>query len=72
MLLLPRREIDRLQGRVQEKGYTIVPLQVYLKGNKAKVEIGLARGKRLYDKREAIAKRDTLTVPVTSPFKVKF
>lgn len=58
-LLLHRQEIARLASRVQEKGYTIVPLRMYLKGNLAKVEIALARGKRLYDKREAIAKRDS-------------
>ncbi len=58
-LLMHRREINRLQGKVQEKGYTIVPLRLYLKDNKwAKVEIALARGKKLYDKREAIRKRD--------------
>ncbi len=58
-LLLHKQEIARLASRVQEKGYTIVPLRMYLKGNLAKVEIALARGKRLYDKREAIAKRDS-------------
>ncbi len=58
-LLLHRREIDRLQGRVQEKGYTVVPTKLYLKDGRAKVEIALARGKRLYDKREAIAKRES-------------
>jgi SsrA-binding protein len=57
-LLLKRQEIDRLTGRVQERGYTIVPLRVYLKGSWAKIEIALARGKRKYDKREAISKRD--------------
>jgi SsrA-binding protein len=57
-LLLRRREIDRLASRVRERGYTIVPVRVYLKGDRAKVEIALARGKRKYDKREAIAKRD--------------
>lgn len=57
-LLLHRREIDRLISRVYERGYTIVPLQMYLRDGLAKVEIGLARGKRKYDKREAIAKRD--------------
>lgn len=57
-LLMHRREIMRLFGRVQEKGLTLVPLKVYLKKNRAKVEIGLARGKKLYDKREAISKRD--------------
>jgi SsrA-binding protein len=53
-----RREINRLQGKVQEKGYTIVPLRLYLRNNRAKVEIALVRGKKLYDKRRAIAKRD--------------
>jgi SsrA-binding protein len=57
-LLLHRREIDRLTSRVQERGYTIVPTRIYLKEGRAKVEIALARGKRKYDKREAIAKRD--------------
>jgi len=57
-LLLHRREINRLIGRVQERGYTIVPLRMYLKDGWAKVEIALARGKRKYDKREAIARRD--------------
>ncbi|MBN1135821.1 MAG: SsrA-binding protein SmpB [Anaerolineae bacterium] len=58
-LLLHRREIDRLAGKVQEKGYTVIPTRLYLKDGRAKVEIGLARGKKLYDKREAIAKRDS-------------
>jgi len=58
-LLLHRQEINRLMGRVQEKGLTIIPLRVYLKKNRAKVEVALVRGKRQYDKREAIAKRDT-------------
>lgn len=58
-LLLHRREIDRWLGKAEQKGYTIVPLKLYLKDNRAKVEIGLARGKRQYDKREAIAKRDS-------------
>lgn len=57
-LLLNRREIDRLQGRVTEKGYTVVPVRLYLKDGRAKVEIALVRGKRQYDKRQAIAKRD--------------
>jgi SsrA-binding protein len=57
-LLLHRREIARLVSRVQERGYTIVPVKLYLKEGLAKVEIALARGKRKYDKREAIAKRD--------------
>jgi SsrA-binding protein len=58
-LLLNRREIDRLISRVQERGYTIIPLRIYLKRGRAKVEIGLARGKRQYDKRAAIAKRES-------------
>jgi SsrA-binding protein len=58
-LLLHRREIDRLQGRAQEKGYTVIPTRVYLKDGRAKVEIALARGKKLYDKRESLAKRDS-------------
>jgi SsrA-binding protein len=58
-LLLHRREIDRLQGRSQEKGYTIVPTKLYLKDGRAKVEIALAKGKKLYDKRQTIAERDS-------------
>jgi len=58
-LLLHRREIERLQSRAQEKGFTVIPTKLYLKDGRAKVEIGLARGKRLYDKREALAKRDS-------------
>jgi SsrA-binding protein len=58
-LLLHRREIDRLQARVQEKGFTVVPTRLYLKDGRAKVEIALARGKKLYDKRQSIAKRDS-------------
>jgi len=54
-----KREIFRLQGKVQERGYTLIPLRMYLKDNLAKIEIGLARGKKLYDKRETIAKRDS-------------
>lgn len=57
-LLMHRREINRLMGRVQEKGLTIVPLRMYLKNHRAKVEVALVRGKRQYDKREAISKRD--------------
>jgi len=57
-LLLHKGEINRLAGRVQEKGWTIIPLRMYLKGGWAKVEIGLARGKRQYDKRRDIAKRE--------------
>jgi len=57
-LLLHRREINRIIGRMRERGYTVVPLRMYLKNGRAKVEIALARGKRKYDKREAIARRD--------------
>ncbi len=57
-LLLHRRQINHLMDRVQQKGLTLVPLKLYLKGNRAKLELGLCRGKKLYDKREAIAERD--------------
>lgn len=57
-LLLHKQEINKLLGATSEKGYTIMPLQVYLKNSRAKIEIGLAKGKKLYDKREAIAKKD--------------
>lgn len=57
-LLMHRKEIDRLVSKIKEKGFTLVPLQVYLKGSLVKVEIGLARGKKLYDKREDLAKKD--------------
>ena len=57
-LLLHKQEINKLAGKIAEKGYTLVPLQVYFKDGKAKVEIGLARGKKLYDKRQDIAKKD--------------
>ena len=57
-LLLHRREINRLADNVQAKGYTIIPLRLYLRRGLAKVEIALAKGKRKYDKRQAIAKRD--------------
>lgn len=58
-LLLHRREINRLIDRVLTRGYTIVPTKLYLKDGRAKLEIALARGKHKYDKREAIAKRDS-------------
>lgn len=57
-LLLHSYEINKLNGRIAEKGYTLVPLRVYLKNSLVKVEIGLARGKKLYDKRESLAKKD--------------
>lgn len=57
-LLLHKSEINKLIGETTLKGYTIIPLKVYLKRGKVKVEIGLARGKKLYDKRESLAKKD--------------
>ena len=57
-LLLHKYEINKLAGKVAEKGLTLVPLQVYFKDGRVKVEIGLARGKKLYDKRQDIAKKD--------------
>lgn len=57
-ILLHRRQIDELSGAVVRKGLTLVPLKLYLKNGIAKVELGLARGKKAYDKREAIALRD--------------
>jgi SsrA-binding protein len=57
-LLLNRREIDRLSSRVAERGLTIVPLALYFKDGKAKIQIGLGRGKKTYDKRQDLARRD--------------
>lgn len=57
-LLLHKKEINKLIGKVSEKGYSIIPLEVYFKGPRVKVKIGLARGKKLYDKREALAKKE--------------
>lgn len=57
-LLLHKYEINKLAGKIAEQGYTLVPLQVYFSKGKAKMEIGLARGKKLYDKRQDIAKKD--------------
>ncbi len=57
-LLLHQYEINKLAGEISQQGYTIVPLQVYLKNGRVKIEIGLARGKKNYDKRESIAKKD--------------
>ena len=57
-LLLHRREIGRLLGKVAERGLTLVPLRLYFKEGRAKIELGLARGKKLYDKRAAIRERD--------------
>lgn len=57
-LLMHKSEINKLLGKIKEKGFTLVPLQVYFKDGRAKLEIGLCRGKKLYDKRADIAKRD--------------
>ena len=57
-LLLHKYEINKIAGKIAEKGYTLVPLQVYFRGSLVKVEIGLAKGKKLYDKRQDIAKKD--------------
>lgn len=57
-LLLHKQEIHKMAGKTAQQGYTLVPLQVYFKDGKAKVEIGIAKGKKLYDKRQDIAKKD--------------
>ena len=57
-LLMHRYEINKLIGKRDQKGYTIVPLQIYFKGSLVKLEIALAKGKKLYDKRDSIAKKD--------------
>lgn len=57
-LLLHKREIERLRGRTLQKGYTLIPLKMYFKDSYAKVEIGLAKGKRLYERREKIKERE--------------
>lgn len=57
-LLLHRREIDYLDGKVRQQGLTLVPLRMYVKGNRIKLLVGLARGKKLWDKRQAMAERD--------------
>jgi SsrA-binding protein len=57
-LMLHNYEINKISGKMAEKGYTLVPLQVYFKGSLVKVEIALAKGKKLYDKRQDIAKKD--------------
>jgi SsrA-binding protein len=57
-LLMHRREINKLAGYIQNKGYTLIPLSIYLKGSRAKIELGVARGKKEFDKRRSIAERD--------------
>lgn len=58
-LLLHRKEIERIIGKIQEKGYTLIPTVLYLRRGRAKIEIALARGKKQYDKRQALAQRDS-------------
>lgn len=69
-LLLHKYEIMKLNGKIAEKGYTLVPIHVYFKGSLVKVEVGLARGKKLYDKRADIAKKDQRR-ELEKEFKVK-
>ena len=69
-LLLHKYEIMKLNGEIAEKGYTLMPLQVYFKGSLVKVQVGLARGKKLYDKRADIAKKDQRR-ELEKDFKVK-
>ena len=57
-LLLHKKEINKIFGKMKEQGITVVPLQVYFRGSLVKIEIGLAKGKKLYDKRDDIAKKD--------------
>ena len=57
-LLLNRNEIDKLYGMIKQKGVSLVPTKMYMKGNKVKLEIGIGKGKKLYDKREDMAKKD--------------
>lgn len=59
-LLLHKKEIERLKGKIQQKGYTLIPLKIYFKGPYAKVEVGLAKGKRQYEKRETIKERQAM------------
>ena len=69
-LLLHNYEINKIAGKMAQKGYTIVPLQIYFKGSLVKLDIALARGKKLYDKREDIAKKD-MRREAEKNFKVK-
>lgn len=69
-LLLHKSQINKIGGQLSQKGYTIVPLKVYFKGRLVKLEIGLAKGKKLFDKREAIAKKD-MRRETEREFKVK-
>lgn len=57
-LLLNRREIDKLYGMIKQKGFSLVPISMYFSGNKVKIELGIGKGKKLFDKREDLAKKD--------------
>jgi len=57
-LLLHRRELDRLRGRVEQEGYSVVPLQLYFKGSRVKVQLGVGKGKKQYDKRDDLKERE--------------
>jgi SsrA-binding protein len=61
-LLLHRNEIEKLRGKAQQKGYTLIPLKIYFKGSYAKVEVGFAKGKKHYEKRETIKEREAKKV----------
>ncbi|HID96889.1 MAG TPA: SsrA-binding protein SmpB [Thermodesulfobacteriaceae bacterium] len=69
-LLLNRREIRKLMGKTQERGYTIIPLKIYFRNGRAKVEIALAKGKKLYDKRETM-RRKTLEREFQKKYKIR-
>lgn len=69
-LLMHKYEINKLNAKLQQKGLTLVPLQVYLKNGLVKVEVGLARGKKLYDKRDSLAKKD-MKREAEKEFKIK-
>ena len=69
-LLLHKYQINKISGRLAQKGYTLVPLKVYFKGHLVKIEIGLAKGKKLYDKRQDMAKKD-LRRETEREFKIK-
>ena len=69
-LLLHKREIRRLTGKTQERGLTLIPLKIYFRNGKAKVELGLARGKKIYDKRETL-KRRAIEREMAKKFKIR-
>lgn len=69
-LLLHRKEIDRLRGKVATKGFTLIPLKMYFKGSFAKIEIGLAKGKRFFEKREAIKEKEA-KLEITRAMKIR-